>query len=373
MPYVPRAKNGEKMKSVFLLLAVFLCSNAFASDPPVWNRPTTNITVGSVAYFDCQTPSTFTGTAAYMKLWVGGTAVALNHQLNRLGAAIPMPPGTYSVVCQYSIDGVSGINSATLSITYGDSTKDRLNLENSAWSQTAGCSGSTCGSIADATNSLDSNANDTQSGSGSSRAFSGSKDASFSFEDEDWFQKRLENVSLPGAWIYDFWVRQSAVPRGLEWGISHCSSSAVKYRMAFQANYAATPNPIWRYFTPTRTDPKGSGGSWTDTTFQAENFTGAATDPNHGFTHVYFIGHPSSDASGATVVIDAIQIGEGMGSLPGNAAQILGVSVPAYTATTSNCTSGTGQWNLQSTQIDLDGTHTGDTMWLADVGLHFQP
>jgi hypothetical protein len=73
------------------------------------------------------------------------------------------------------------------------------------------------------------------------------------------------------------------------------------------------------------------------------------------------------------VVIDAIQIGEGMGSKPGNAAQILNVSVPAYTATTSNCTSGTGQWNLQSTQIDLDSAHTSDTMWLDDVALHFQP
>ena len=360
------------MKSVLLLVVFLLSSAAFASDPPVSNQPTVNISVGTIAYFDCQTPSTFTGTAAYMKLWVNGTAVALNHNLNRLAAVIPMPAGTYPAVCQYSTDGVTGINSATLNITYGSTGSDRLNLENSAWSQTSGCSGS-CGGIADAANSLDSNAGDTESGSGSSRQFSGTKDASFSFEDEDWFQKRIENVSLPSVWIYDFWVRQANLPRALEAGISHCDSNHVKYRMAFQADYSASPNPIWRYFTPTGSDPNGSGGSWTGTTLQAPQFTNPGTDPNNGFTHVYFAGHPSTGSSGPVVVIDAIQIGEGMGSLPGNAATILNVQVPAYTQTTSNCTAGTGQWNLQSVQFDLDSSHTTDTMWLDQVSLHFQP
>lgn len=359
------------MKSVLLFALALLCSTAFASDPPVWNKPTGNISVGAVAYFDCQTPSTFTGTAAYMKLWVGGNAVALNHNLNRLAAVIPMPAGTHSAVCQYSVDGLTGINSATLNITYGNGN-ERLNLENNAWSQTAGCSGS-CGGIADATNNLDSNANDTESGSGSSRSFFGSKDGSFSFEDEDWFQKRIENVSLPSAWIYDFWVRQAAVPRGLEWGISHCDSNHVKYRMAFQANYVNTPSPIWRYFTPNGSDPSGSGGSWTDTALQPPPFTNSDTDPNNGFTHVYFVGHPATGSSGAVVVIDAIQIGEGLGTQPGNAATVLNVQVPAYTQTTSNCTAGTGQWNLQSAQIDLDSSHTSDTMWLDEISLHFQP
>ena len=359
------------MRSVLLLTIALACTNVFASDPPVWNQPTSNISVGSAAYFDCQTPSTFTGTAAYMKLWVGGTAVALNHNLNRLAAVIPMPAGTHSAVCQYSTDGLTGINSSTLNITYGTGN-ERLNLESSAWSQTSGCSG-TCGGIADAANSLDSNPSDTQSSSGSSRAFSGTKDASFSFEDEDWFQKRIENVALPSVWIYDFWVRQSNVPRGLEAGISHCDSNHVKYRMAFQANYVATPTPIWRFFTPNRTDPNGSGGSWTDTSIQVPQFTNPNTDPNNGFTHVYFVGHPSTDSSGAIVVIDAIQMGEGSGTTPGNAATILNVQVPAYTQTTSNCTASTGQWNLQSAQIDLDGTHTTDTLWLDDVAVRFQP
>jgi hypothetical protein len=73
------------------------------------------------------------------------------------------------------------------------------------------------------------------------------------------------------------------------------------------------------------------------------------------------------------VVIDAIQVGEGSGTTPGNAATILNVQVPAYTQTTSNCTAGTGQWNLQSAQIDLDSSHTTDTLWLDDVAVRFQP
>jgi hypothetical protein len=204
------------MKSALLFIIIVLaCGISFASDPPVWNRPTGNINVGGAAYFDCQTPASFTGTAAYMKLWIGGNAVALNHNLNRLAAVIPMSAGTYSAVCQSSTDGVTGINSATLNLTYG-SGNERLNLENSAWSQTSGCSGS-CGGIADASNSLDSNPNNTQSDSGSSRAFSGSKDGSFSFEDEDWFQKRIESVSLPNLWIFDFGCVSRTCPALCRW------------------------------------------------------------------------------------------------------------------------------------------------------------
>jgi hypothetical protein len=360
-------------KRVLLLIVSSFCTLAFASDPPVWNRPTSNITVSSSAYFDCQTPSSFNGTAAYMKLWVGGNAVALNHNLNRLAAVVPMSSGAYSAVCQYSIDGVTGISGSTLTITYGDSALEYLDLQNSSWTQIAGCSGS-CGGIGDATNTADSTASDTWDGSGTSREFVGTKDASPSFEDEDWYQKRFVNMTLPDAWIYDFWLRQSSLPRALEFGISHCDASYIKYRMAFQADYVTTPNPIWNVFSPTATDIKGSDGVWTATTLQPPNFTNPDTDPNHGFTHVFVVGHPSTDGSGnPTVVIDALQLGAASGTSPGNAAQIVNIAVAAYTEATNNCSSSSGQWNLQSAQLDLDTSHTSDAMWLDDVAFHFQP
>jgi len=361
-----------KLDSILLFLAVASLSEpALAADPPVWNRPTSDTTVGSVAYFDCQTPATFTGTAVYMKLWVGGTAVALNHGRNRLAAAIPKPPGTYSTVCQYSIDGMSGIDSVAISTTYGNSAAARTKLENVDWSQTGGCGGTTCGPIPGATDTFDTAAADTHDGNDGSRSFEGTWSGSPAFQDEDWFKKRCEDVPLPGAWIFDFWVRQTDVPRALEWGISHVDGNNVKYRMAFQANYAASPN-VWKFFTPDGADPGGSGGNWTPTALQPTTFTGVAE--NNGFTHVYFVGHPSTGSGGVpTATIDAIQIGEANGvKATENSATILDVEVPAYTnASNGGCASPV--WNLQSTQIDLDSGHTHDKMWLDEVGLHFQP
>jgi hypothetical protein len=371
------------MKARFLSLVVtLLCGTTFASDPPVWNRPTTDITVGSAAYFDCQTPSTFAGTAAYMKLWVGGQAVALNHNQNRLAAAIPIPSngaGAYTAVCQYSIDGVSGIDSSQLTITYGDTTpsdnKERTNLENIVWRADPGCNDSSCQGVSSPTNNLDTNPANTATGSGNSQFFQGSWDGLKTFEDEDWSKKRCEDVPLPGTWIYDFWVRQASVPHALEWGISQAQGST-KYRMAFQANYVGDSTssvPYWRYFIPDPTDTGGSKGQWSSRSQmpasfpQPSNFT---TGTNTGFTHVYFVGHP---IAGPQVVIDAIQIGEANGhSGTENSAMIIDRTVPAYTsATNGGCTNPI--WNLQSGQIDLDGSHTSDTMWMDEVAIRFQP
>ncbi|HZI57861.1 MAG TPA: hypothetical protein VFF39_13855 [Verrucomicrobiae bacterium] len=55
------------MKAMLTLIVALAYSGAFASDPPVWNRPTHDISVGTAAYLDCQTPSTFTGTGADMQ------------------------------------------------------------------------------------------------------------------------------------------------------------------------------------------------------------------------------------------------------------------------------------------------------------------
>jgi hypothetical protein len=360
------------MKSLLLLCVCVSCSLAFAADPPVWIRPSSGVTVGSFAYFDCKTPSTFTGTASYMKLWIGGTAKALNHSSNRLAAVVPMASGTYSAVCQYSIDGVSGIDSPTLSITYGDSSKEKLNLENSDWTETAGCGGTDCGPVANHTDVTDTGSN-TWNGSGTSRKFPGTWDGAFTSEDEDWYQKRLESVSLPDVWIYHFWIRQSQLPRAVEFGISQCDGNHTKYRMAFQAEYASSN--VWNVFSPVASDPGGSAGTWVSTGLTAPpHFTNPPTDPNNGFTHVYLVGHPSFSGSSPVVVIDAIQIGAAAGTSPGNAAQVVNnLQVFAYTATTSNCTTGTGAWNLQSAQFDLDAMHNGDNMWLDQVSLQFQP
>jgi hypothetical protein len=357
---------------LFCICLYLYCGLAFAADPPVWTQPSSGVTVGSFAYFDCKTPATFTGTAAYMKLWVGGTAKALNHGSNRLGAVVPMSAGTYAAVCQYSIDGVNGIDSVALTITYGDGSKEKLNLENSDWTEIAGCNDATCGPVAGHTDVTDTGSN-TWNGSGTSRKFPGTWDGTFKFEDEDWYQKRLESVSLPAVWIYDFWIRQSRLPRAVEFGISQCDGNHTKYRMAFQAEYA-TSN-VWNVFSPVASDPGGSAGTWVSTGLTAPPpFTNPATDPNNGFSHVYFVGHPAFSGSSPVVVIDAIQIGAASGTSPGNAARTVNsLQVFAYTATTSNCTAGTGPWNLQSAQFDLDSTHNGDNMWLDQVSLHFQP
>ncbi len=312
-----------------------------------------------------------TGTAAYMKLWVNGNAVALNHNLNRLGAVIPMASGTYPVVCQYSIDGTTGINSSALEITYGDSSLEYLDLQNTSWTAIAGCSGSGCEGIGVKSQNTSS---DTWDGTGTSREFSGTDNGTTN-EDEDWYQKRAVNMSLPDAWIYDFWLTQSTVPHALEFGISDCyensNSQYIKYRMAFQADYFDNPS-VWKVFSPTATDQGGSAGTWTATNLQPPDFT---TGPNNGFTHVFFAGHPSTDGEGnPTVVIDAIQIGAGSGTSPGNAGQIVNIAVDAYTDASENCAADQGgQFNLQSAQLDLDTTYTSDTFWMDDVAFHFQP
>ena len=366
------------MNARVLCILALLCGTAWASDPPVWNHPTSDRVVGSAAYFDCQTPSTFTGTSAYMKLWVGGIPVALNHGQNRLSAVIPNPtPGTenvYQVVCQYSPDDVTAIDSLQLNITFGDTApadnKERANLENVLWSAVAGC-GSPCGPVSNPMNNFDSTAGNTVAGTGNSQFVQGTE-GTIAFEDEFWFKKRCETVPLPSVWIYDFWVKQTTLPRALEWGVSQVSNG-VNYRLAFQANYADPNSPFWTYFVPDGNNPDGSTGAWAARSAMPAGFppppTFIGVSGNNGFTHIYFIGHPA----GTTVVVDAIQIGEADGNKgTENSAHVIGNTVPAYTMS-SNGGCSSPIWNLQSAQIDMDSTDTTDKMWMDQVTYRFQP